>query len=328
MSSSFNRRQFLSLSSGASLMLLGVTGYAQDKGLQKHTRRSNALGTDIKFTVFHDDKKLADLAINDALAQIEQVEKLMSLYLPESQLNREGIILNPDPLFVDVLKKAKELSALTEGAFDVTVQPLWSLFEKHSLKGQLPDKKDIEKAKAKIGWQLINIQEDMICLDKAGAQITLNGIAQGLAADKAQAALESRGIQHALIDTGELNAIGKPHQKDAWKIGIQHSRKPGYICKAKLKNRCLSSSGDYQTKFSDDYRHHHLFNPQTGYSPTELANVSVLAPTAMEADTLSTAVFVLGLKKGKALIESLPEVDALFVTKDGRFEYTDQFKLA
>jgi FAD:protein FMN transferase len=311
-------------------MLLGLNGHSQTTSLQKHVRRSFALGTKITFTVFHEDEKLANQAIDEALNEIEQVEKLMSLYRPESQLsqlNREGILCNPDPVFVDVLKKAQKLSALTNGAFDVTVQPLWDLFRKHSLKGLLPDKKDIVKAKTKIGWQFINIQDDLICMDKAGTQITLNGIAQGLAADKAQEALKGRGIQHALIDTGELNAIGMPHQKDAWKIGIQHSRKPGYICKTKLNNRCLSSSGDYQTKFTDNFQHHHLFNPQTGYSPTELANVSVLAPSAMEADALSTAVFVLGLKKGKALIESLPEVDAFFVTKGGRIEHTDRFAI-
>ncbi len=331
MSSSFNRRQFLSLSSGASLMFLGVAGYAQDKGFQKHTRQSNALGTDIKFTVFHEDKKLADLAINDALAQIEKVEKLMSLYRPDSQLsrlNREGLIRDPDPMLVNVLKKARELSKLSEGAFDVTVQPLWNLFKQKSLQEKLPTKKDIQKAKAKIGWQNIDLQDDLILLNKAGAQITLNGIAQGLAADVAQKALKARGVEHALIDAGELNAIGNPHQKAAWKIGIQHCRKPGYLCKTNLKNRCLSSSGDYQTKFSEDYRHHHLFDPRTGWSPTELASVSVLAPSAMEADALSTAAFILGLKKGRQLIESLPEVDALFVTKDGSVEFTEKFTVA
>ncbi|MCH2208330.1 MAG: FAD:protein FMN transferase [Lentisphaerales bacterium] len=312
-------------------MFLGVSGNAKSAIPQKHIQHSHALGTEIVFTIFHEDAKLVNLAIDEALNNIEQVEKLMSIYRPDSQLsqlNREGILPSPHPVLVDVLKKAKELSALTNGAFDVTVQPLWNLFRKYSLKGSLPGKEDILKAKAKISWQFIDIQKDHICMNKAGAQITLNGIAQGLAADVAQKALKARGIEHALIDTGELNAVGSPHQKDAWKIGIQHSRKPGYHCKTILKNRCLSSSGDYQIKFSEDYRHHHLFNPQTGYSPTELANVSVLAPTAMEADALSTAVFILGLKKGKALIESLPDVDALFVTKEGRFEYTDQFKLA
>ena len=331
MNSSLNRRQFLSLSSGASLMFLGVTGYAQDKGLQKHTRRSSALGTDIKFTVFHEDKKLAGTAINDALAQIEKVEKLMSLYRPDSQLsrlNREGIIRNPDPMLVDVLNKAKELSKISEGAFDVTVQPLWNLFKQKSLQGKLPTEEDIQKARAKIGWQHIDVQDDHILLNKAGTQITLNGIAQGLAADVAQKALKERGVEHALIDAGELNAIGSPQHKEAWKIGIQHCRKPGYLGKTNLKNRSLSTSGDYQTKFSEDYRHHHLFDPRTGWSPTELASVSVMAPSAMEADALSTAVFVLGLKKGKALIESLPEADALFVTKDGKVEFTEKFTVA
>ena len=331
MNSSFNRRQFLSLSSGASMMLLGVTGYAEEKGIQKYTRRSHALGTDIKFTVFHEDKKLAGTAINDALAQIEKVEKLLSLYRPDSQLsrlNREGIIRNPDPMLVGILNKAKELSKISAGAFDVTVQPLWNLFKKNSLKGKLPAEEDIQKAKAKIGWQHIDVQDDHILLNKAGAQITLNGIAQGLAADVAQKALKARGVEHALIDAGELNAIGNPHRKEAWRIGIQHCRKPGYLCKTNLKNRCLSTSGDYQTKFTEDYRHHHLFDPRTGWSPTELGSVSVLAPTAMEADALSTAVFILGLKKGKQLIESLPEADALFVTKKGKAEYTEKFVVA
>ena len=90
-------------------------------------------------------------------------------------------------MLVDVLKKAKKLSALTNGAFDVTVQPLWDLFRKHSLKAAYPKNEEIQKAKTKIGWQFIDIQKDHICMNKAGAQITLNGIAQGLAADMAKA---------------------------------------------------------------------------------------------------------------------------------------------
>ncbi len=150
MNNLLNRRQFLSLSSGASLMLLGGNSQAQTKGLQKHVRRSFTLGTEITFTVFHHNSALAEQAMDEALVQIDKVENLMSLYRPESQLNqvnREGILRNPDPLLVDVLKRAKELSKLSEGAFDVTIQPLWRLFRKNALKGQLPEPSAIAKAK-------------------------------------------------------------------------------------------------------------------------------------------------------------------------------------
>ena len=317
-------------------MFLGLPGNAQAENSQeeqeakKHRRRSQALGTDIEFTILHHDEKLANLAIDEALAQIETVEKVMSLYRPDSQinqLNNHGLLRDPDPMFSHVLSKAKKLSELSAGAFDVTIQPLWKLFHSRSLQGRLPDAKEIQIAKEKIGWKHIDIQKDHICLNQPGAQVSLNGIAQGLAADMAQKALKARGIEHALIDTGELNASNHPAPTETWKIGIQHSRKPENLCKANLKNRCMSSSGDYQTTFSDDYRHHHLFDPRTGSSPTELANVTVIAPTAMEADALSTAVFVLGLEKGMKMISNLAKVDALFVTKEGQVKFTKNFPI-
>ncbi|MDD7985136.1 FAD:protein FMN transferase [Lentisphaera marina] len=330
MINSLNRRQFMSLSSGASLMFLGFSAHAEKAGLKKVVRHSHGLGTKMTFTLFHNDEKLAHQALEEAMAKIELVENLMSLYRPESQLcqlNREGLLRNPHPLFVDVLKRTQETSALSDGAFDITVQPLWKLFRKHSIKGTIPSQNEIAKVKKRVAWQSLEITPDMILLNKPGAQITLNGIAQGLAADMAHKALKVRGIKHALIDTGELNAMGSPSNREAWKIAIQHTRKSQYLCKTNLSDRCLSTSGDYQMKFSDDYRHHHLFDPSTGVSPTELANVSVLAPSAMEADALSTAVFVLGLEKGRKLIESLPKVDALFVDKAGNVECTEGFKV-
>jgi thiamine biosynthesis lipoprotein len=331
MNNLLNRRQFLSLSSGASLMLLGGNSQAQTKGLQKHVRRSFALGAEITFTVFHHNSKVAEQAMDEALVQIDKVENLMSLYRPDSQLNqinREGILRNPDPLLVDVLKRAKELSKLSEGAFDVTIQPLWRLFRKNALKGQLPNPSAIAKVKEKVGWQFMDVEDGLICMNKAGGQISLNGIAQGLAADVAQKALKNHGIEHALIDAGELSPLGKPQHREAWKIGIQHSRKDEYLGKINLTNRCLSSSGDYQVKFSEDFRHNHLFDPRTGYSPTELSSVSVLAPSAMEADALSTALFVLGQEKGMSLIKKIPQTDALFVNKKGHIQHTEGFGLA
>ncbi|MFC1588475.1 FAD:protein FMN transferase, partial [Planctomycetota bacterium] len=116
--------------------------------------------------------------------------------------------------------------------------------------------------------------------------VTLNGIAQGFAADCMLAALEANGVQHALVNTGEIGVIG-----------IQHPRhKDAFISRARLDGRCIATSGDYATTFSPDGEHNHIFDPRTGHSPKEFQSVTVLAKSGLEADALSTTIFVSGLQ--------------------------------
>lgn len=311
------------------MLLEAKLGFSKTIEKHKHVRHAYALGTDVALTVFHPDMGIANKAIDEALARIEHVEQLMSLYRPDSQLsilNRKGILIDPHPDLFAILSKAKDLSKLTEGAFDVTVQPLWNLFVNSSSLGRLPTDDEIQKVRQKVGWEHIELESDLICMNKAGTQITLNGMAQGMAADVAKQAFQENGIEHALIDTGEFSAMGRPEKKEAWHIAIMHNREPAkHLCETRLVDRCLATSGDYETRFSEDYNYHHIFDPRTGVSPAELSSVSVAAPSALEADALSTAVFVLGLNKGKGFIKTQDQVDALFVTKSGHVEQTEGF---
>ena len=325
-----NRRNFLSLGTGMATLMAHGASRESDPAVKKYFRKAKALGTDVKITVLDRDEEIARKGIDSALNKIEHVEQLMSLYRPDSQLsllNRKGVLRNPHPDLVTVLRKSMVFSKLTEGAFDVTVQPLWNLYTRHAQSGSLPSENEIAKVRQRIGWEHVRIEEDVIFFDQPGMQVTLNGVAQGLAADFARQALEEGGIRDALIDAGEFNAIGSPRRKDSWHIAVQHPRQEGNIAKTELQGRCLSTSGDYGTKFSDDYRHHHLFDPRTGISPAELSAVSVAAPTALEADALSTALFVLGPDKAKEMAESMKEVDALFISKSGDMTATDGFSL-
>jgi thiamine biosynthesis lipoprotein len=132
-------------------------------------------------------------------------------------------------------------------------------------------------------------------------------------------ALRKQGIRHALVDTGEIGTLGGKADEAPWSVGIQHPRRPdAYVALAKLRGRCLATSGDYASSFSPDHAQNHLFDPRTGRSPGELASVSVAARTATEADAVSTAVFVLGVGRGLKLIHDTREADALLVLKDGR----------
>ena len=216
--------------------------------------------------------------IDAAFAELELVENLMSIYRPHSQLsqlNREGRLDDPHRYLLELLRYARDLSEQTDGAFDVTVQPVWSVYQSAARRGELPRERDLAAARAKVDWRNLEIAPRRLVL-KRGAQITLNGIAQGFAADCAVRALRCHGVEHALVDTGELGALGRNGNGEAWTIGIQHPRMPeAYVSLAELEGRFLATSGDYATTFTSDFRHHHLLDPRTGRSPEELASVTI-----------------------------------------------------
>jgi FAD:protein FMN transferase len=156
-------------------------------------------------------------------------------------------------------------------------------------------------------------------LKKAGMGITLNGIAQGFAADRAMGAIKGCGVRHALVNAGEIASLGRKAGGELWSVGIQHPRvADAYLGLAQLEGRCMSTSGDYETTFSVDKAYNHIFEPWSGRSPEAFSSVTVVAPSATEADALSTAIFVLGMEKGMELVRASAGVDVLLVGKDGR----------
>ena len=293
------------------------------------TRSGFALGTTITITACHPDAKHAGLAIDEAFAAIDHVESLMSLYRPDSQLaqlNRNSRLKNPAPELLGLIERSLQLSRQTKGAFDITVQPLWDLYAACAERGTSPTQSERANALAKVDWQQLHASAEEIRLSLPGAAITLNGIAQGFAADAACDALKSRGIRNALLDTGEFRALGHHPQRENWNIGIKDPRQSGHLAAtAAMADFCLATSGDYETRFSSDYSSHHLIDPKTGLSSSDLASVTVAAPSATEADALSTAAFLLGSQEGRTFIAAVPSVEALFITKSGQRIQTSHF---
>lgn len=298
---------------------------------RRYQRTATALGTSVTIQVLHGDEATAQRALDAAFGEIEQVEAVMSIYRPQSELRRlngDGVLDRPHPYLVQVLEHATATSRATDGAFDVTVQPLWKAYSQAGQRGELPADAEITTALQLVDWRKVEVEPQRVQLLGEGMQITLNGIAQGFAADRALASLKAHGIEHALIDAGELAALGRKEDTAAWRAGIQHPRvDDAYIALAQLDNRCLATSGDYATKFSADGRYNHIFDPRLGSSPRELASVSIAAPTAMAADALSTACFVLGPQRAREVLSRVENVDALFVLKDGQVLRTDGFPI-
>jgi thiamine biosynthesis lipoprotein len=158
--------------------------------------------------------------------------------------------------------------------------------------------------------------------------VTLNGIAQGYAADAVRAALQSHGVEHALIDTGEFGALGRSPRGRAWTLGVEDPHHTGRLIAAlELDGRSLATSADNRSAFTPDHRHHHILDPATGDSPAALSSVSVAAPSAMRADALTKVMFM----SSPALIPQLArrwQVGVLWVDKQGRWGATRDLRLA
>ncbi|KAF3998707.1 FAD:protein FMN transferase [Glaciimonas immobilis] len=291
-------------------------------GLHLFAGADLAFGTTIGIQLLHHDQRQAELAIEDAFHEAKKIDALMSIYSEQSQvfqLNRDGRLSDPDPHLLVVLKEAQRLSVLTEGAFDITVQPLWIKFSQAAKSHTLPPTDEVRHAKSLVNWRNLSVSPAQIAFNKPGMAITLNGMAQGYAVDLALAAMQSRGIRHALLDTGEFISTGNKSAQRRWTVGVQDPRDASAFTAAlQMDGRSVATSGDYETTFTPDFVHNHIFDPATGDSPLELASVTVVAPTGLLADGMSTALFVLGSKKAMALAAETANVDVLLVDKQGK----------
>lgn len=279
-------------------------------------------GTTVTAAVVHEDPAAARAAIAAALGEARRVDALMTVHRPESpvgRLNAEGELRDPDPHLVRVLEFSQGLSALSGGAFDVTVQPLWLAWAAARREGRRPTPAELDAARAQVGFEALEVSPRRIRLGRPGMAITLNGVAQGYAADLALAALAAHGVRDALLDTGEHGAGGARQPGEPWALGVQHPRDPeALLGRLPLDGRFVATSGDYATAFSDDLADHHVLDPRTGRSPPGLSEVVVAAASGMAADGLTKPAMLLPRERARALLARFPGAGALWIGKDCR----------
>lgn len=322
------RRTFMQSSWGLGAAWLGTqaqAGTAAQASTPLHwaSRTLNAMGTSMRFQVAHADAGLTERALDAAVADIRGVEDQMSLFRADSalcELNRSGMLRKPHPDLLAVLRIAQQVSMRSGGAFDVTVQPLWKAFDVARQQGRLPTAPEIAAARALVDWRGVQVTDEAIRLQRPGMGITLNGIAQGFAADKVTARLRSLGIAHALVDAGEWASLGQPAHAGDWTLGVANPRDAQTLLTGvALQGRCMATSADDQCSFSPDRVNHHILDPHTGHSPVELSGVSVLASRCVLADALTKVFFMAGYARALPLAKAWG-VDVLVVDKAGRWQ--------
>lgn len=289
--------------------------------LQWRERALQGFGTTLWLRAGHADAARADAGLDAAVAALRHVERQMSLFDPASavvRLNRDGALDDPDPDLLAALRLARSVAARSGGAFDATVQPLWALWQRAAGEGRLPTPAERRAALALVDWRGVELQPHRIAFARPGMAVTLNGIAQGFAADRARAALQAHGVAHALLDTGEWATLGAAPDGGRWTLGLEDPRAAGRVLATLAADgRALACSSDAHLRFSADGLHHHILDPRRGDSPTRLAAVAVLAPSGALADALTKPMFMGGADDALALARRWG-VDVVTVDRQGR----------
>ena len=269
----------------------------------KRLYRNNRLLMGTFWEVTSPNKEASAIVFSEA----NRIEQLLSKYIQSSevsQLNRLGKLkVSADTFYI--IKKSQEFCRLTQGAFDITVAPLVDLWGFSNQEFQVPSENKIQAVLELVGSDKIILHENdnVVEFKIPGMKIDLGGIAKGFALDCAVKKLKENNIDSCLINAGgQVYALGDKFGQ-AWIIAIAGTGKSKIAGKLALRNKSASTSGDYQQYFLiGNKRYCHIFNPKTGY-PAEsgISSVTVIADNGLDADALSTSVFVLGKEKAKEL---------------------------
>ncbi len=292
------------------------------------------LGTSITISL-HD--KAPRSIFEEIWTLVQDIESRMSINATAydttelMQINRssgqQGVKVSDDTL--EVIKEGIRIGHLSDGAFDITIAPLVSLWQIGQDAPAIPGEEEISAILPLIEYSKIQIDsEGQVFLPHEGMGIDLGGVAKGYAAGKIAELLKSRGISHALLDFGgDIAAVGSKPNGSPWRIGIQDPAANRGILLGiiEIADQSVVTSGVYERYFFlDGIRYHHILDPDQGYPVRNgLTSVTVITKDPATADALSTAAFVLGLEKGTTLIASINDTEAIFVYEDKQVFLTD-----
>lgn len=281
--------------------------------------RGTVLGAAASLRLHHPDTAAAERLVAACVAEVERLDGVFSLYRADSALsvlNRRGVLEAPPLDLVELLGEALRFAALTSGAFDPTVQPLWVLhaahFSREGADPHGPDAGAVAAARELVDHRRVAVGPARIALAWPGMAITLNGIAQGFITDRVADLLRQAGMRDVLIDMGEIAALGRRPDGRPWSVGLDGHGDPAPVLP--VGDRAVATSSPDGTRFSPLC--HHLFDPATGRCADRVDAVTVVAPRATTADALSTALAIVPPEHAGPLLEAAGPAWAL-VTRAG-----------
>ena len=285
------------------------------------------MGTVAWITIHGQNELEAKGAAEEAIRELHRIEAMMSNWKKESELSRlnresDGKPYNISRELFNVLERSIYYSHLTAGAFDITARPLVQLWGFQGGETHLPGAQEIEQTMSRVGYGKVMLDgESTSIIMPPGMELDLAGIAKGYGVDRVVALLKERGVQSALVNLGgNIYALGSPPGDKGWPIGIRDPRGGREIVGSLLlTDEAVSTSGNYENYVEiEGTIYGHIIDPRAGRPVSHVLSVTVVASTALEADALSTGLFVLGPESGERVIELLRDVVALFAAPNGK----------
>ena len=302
------------------IVALGSISCAR-KPLMRFDETRSLMDTYVKVVIYADEG-IAEEAINAAFARMEEIERIATTWDSEGEafkLNQNGYSDAPSDELLELINLSLYYSELTDGSFDITVQPLLDLWAG----GLWKESKEVQQSKINemlrlVGSDKIGINGNRIYFKTEGMKITLGGIAKGYAVDEALEVLRGMGIKYALVDAGgDIGTIGSKPDGELWNVALVNPDDTSQsLATFKVSDKSVATSGNYVRYFNPEAKVHHIINPETGYSATDSISVTIIAESCTQADALATAVFVMGPENGMRLVELLDDVEGFIVDAD------------
>lgn len=288
------------------------------------------MGTEVSVELWHEDAAQGLAAARAVMAEYHRINQLMSTYLATSEisaLNREAAatpFVVGQELF-DLIARSLDLGRLSEGCFDITYDSVGFLYDLRA--GVVPTDTARSSTLPLINYRAVELDHaaHSIRFQHSGMRINLGGIAKGYAVERGAAIVREHGVRHALLNAGGDSRVVGDRRGQPWIIGVRNPRaRDAVVARLPIVDEAISTAGDYERFFDrDGVRYHHILNPSTGLPSTGVHSVTVIGPDGTMTDGLDTAIFVMGVRKGMALIAALPDYEAIIVDDRGQLFYSD-----
>lgn len=281
-----------------------------------------AMGSFLAITVVHSSQDQAENAIGLAFDEVDRLSRLLSRHdqaTPVFHLNSTGKLPTGEKEIQEVVARSLYYYQLTGGAFDITVKPLLDLYRARFDAGLTPSDADITAILSRIGARYLQISANQVQFGREGMGISLDGIAPGYIVDRVSDLLHRNGVKNHLINaSGDIRVSGMAAKGKPWTVAIQDpAKRSDYPEVVSMQSGAISTSGDYEVFYDREKIFHHIVDGRNGHSPVWPTSVTAMAPTVMDADALSTSLFVMAPVDGIRMINSLPGCGCFLIGRDG-----------
>ena len=332
-----NLKKILAIALAATVLFTGCENRREEtkqalenqKMENRHEATSFAMDTIMTFTVIHED---GDQIIIDAEQRIRELENLLSITLENSEVSRLNAAAGKEAIEVSkdtwiLLEAGKNLGAGTGGAFDIAISPVVKAWGFTEAEHHVPTQAELDALLPLTNPDDVVLDKMTVYLEKEGMAVDLGGIAKGYASDEVASLLKGKGVESAIVSLGgNVFGIGTKPNGEKWEVALANPLDANDYCGLiSIEDKAVVTSGGYQRFFEENgKKYHHIIDPATGY-PAEngLLSVTIISESGMEADVLSTALFVMGLEDGLKYWQENGGFEAIFVTETGEVIATE-----